>query len=530
MLRPGSTARIWTPGRRAACVGIAVVACWAAVRQVSAETVPVSADLQQFFESRVRPLLSGRCQECHGAGIAEAGLRLDSRQALMRGGDSGPVVVPGQSAESRLLAAVRHAGDIAMPPEGKLSDDEITVLETWIAAGVPWSGPGGDDASTPPAGPVDMQRRLEDALRDHWAFQPPLPHEPPAPVPQAPPEWTHSRIDRFLLAAATAAGTSPSPEAAPRDLVRRLWFDLTGMPPSAVEADAFVALPTEEAYRALVDRLLASRHHAEHWARKWLDVARYADTMGYAFDSQDKRYPFAWTYRDWVVSALAADLPYDRFVTLQIAADLVAPPVPPSDLAALGFLTVGRSFLGNTNDIIDDRIDLVTRGLMGLTVACARCHDHKYEPVTTADYYALHGIFASCHVPEELPEIGPPPPGPEAAAFAADYAALRQAVADHEAAVRARAVRDAVSHAAAYFLEVARPAVRGADQRPPRLADGYELEQLIIDRLARLVGGQTEGHPILGPWVAAASGSMPTCRRGSSGSSRPTPPASSRLA
>ena len=517
MLQHGLPARIWTHGRRALGfrmgvgmgVAIAVVACCGVGRAAEADTATTVENLhQQFFESRVRPLLATKCQECHGAGIAEAGLRLDSRQALIRGADSGPVVVPGKANESRLLAVVRHADDIAMPPEGKLSDDEISVLETWISAGAPWSGPGGDDdTSAPAAGPVDMQQRLKDALRDHWAFQPLLRHEPPAPPPQAPPEWTHSRIDRFILAAATAAGVSPSPAASPRDLVRRVWFDLTGMPPPAAEVDAFAAQPTEESYEALVDRLLASRHHAEHWARKWLDVARYADTMGYAFDSQDKRYPFAWTYRDWVVSALAADRPYDQFITLQIAADLVVPPVPPSDLAALGFLTVGRSFLGNTNDIIDDRIDLVTRGLMGLTVACARCHDHKYEPVTTADYYALHGIFASCQIPEELPEIGSPSPGPEGAAFAATYAELRQAVTDHETAVRARAVREAVAHSAAYFLEVARPAVRGADKRPPRLADGYELQQLIIDKVTRLVGGQTEQHPILGPWVAAASGS-----------------------
>jgi len=513
MLQHGLPARIWTRGRRALGfalgVGFAVVACCGTGRPAGAETAPTVENLhQQFFESRVRPLLSTRCQECHGDGIAEAGLRLDSRKALIRGADSGPVVVPGKAAESRLLAVVRHADDIAMPPDGKLSDDEISVLETWISAGAPWSGPGGDnDTSTPAAGPVDMQRRLEDALQNHWAFQPLMRHDPPAPASQSPPEWAHSRIDRFILAAATAAGVSPSPAASPRDLVRRVWFDLTGMPPPAAEVDAFAARPTEESYQALVDRLLASRHHAEHWARKWLDVARYADTMGYAFDSQDKRYPFAWTYRDWVIAALAADRPYDQFITLQIAADLVVPPVPPSDLAALGFLTVGRTFLGNTNDIIDDRIDLVTRGLMGLTVACARCHDHKYEPVTTADYYALHGIFASCQIPEELPEIGPPPPGPEGAAFAATYAELRQSVTDHEAAVRARAVREAVAHAAAYFLEVARPAVRGADKRPPRLADGYELQQLIIDKLTRLVGGQTERQPILGPWVAAASGS-----------------------
>ena len=216
MLRTRLPTRIWTRGRRALGFrmgfrmgfGLAVVACCGTGRPAGADTAPTVENLhQQFFESRVRPLLSTKCQECHGDGIAEAGLRLDSRQALIRGADSGPVVVLGKAAESRLLAVVRHADNIAMPPEGKLSDDEISVLETWISAGAPWSGPGGDDdTSTPAAGPVDMQQRLKDALRDHWAFQPLLRHEPPAPAPQAPPEWAHSRIDRFILSAATAAG------------------------------------------------------------------------------------------------------------------------------------------------------------------------------------------------------------------------------------------------------------------------------------------------------------------------------------
>ena len=261
MLRTRLPTRIWTRGRRALGFrmgfrmgfGLAVVACCGTGRPAGADTAPTVENLhQQFFESRVRPLLSTKCQECHGDGIAEAGLRLDSRQALIRGADSGPVVILGKAAESRLLAVVRHADNIAMPPEGKLSDDEISVLETWISAGAPWSGPGGDDdTSTPAAGPVDMQQRLKDALRDHWAFQPLLRHEPPAPAPQAPPEWAHSRIDRFILSAATAAGAPPSPAASPRDLVRRVWFDLTGMPPPAAEVDAFAAQPTEESYQVL---------------------------------------------------------------------------------------------------------------------------------------------------------------------------------------------------------------------------------------------------------------------------------------
>jgi len=485
---------------------VAAILLLAAGVEVPAIASP--ADAERLFESHVRPLLVGRCQECHGGKLAEAGLRLDSRRALLAGGDAGPVVVPGDAGKSRLIAAVRHAGEIAMPPDGKLADEEIRLLEAWIAAGAPWSGSGGDeDASAASDRGTDMQRRLDEALRTHWAFRPPTTR--PAPVvPDAAPAargWNESAIDRFLLARIVDAGLSPSPEAAPRELIRRLWYDLTGLPPPADVADAFVRNPSDASYRGHVERLLASRQHAEHWARKWLDLARYADTMGYAFDNQDNRYPFAWTYRDWVIGALARDLPFDRFVTLQLAADLVEPPVEKPDLAALGFLTCGRSFLGNTHDIIDDRIDLVTRGLMGLTVACARCHDHKYEPVTTADYYALHGIFDSSQMPEELPVISEPPPGDEAEAFGRKLAELRQAIADHESAVHVRAVREAVAHAKDYFLETARPTPRGDDNRPPKLADGYELEQLILDRLARLFDKKPESHPILGPWIAVRS-------------------------
>ncbi len=349
-------------------------------------------------------------------------------------------------------------------------------------------------------------RDAQAILGTHWAFRLPTSQTPPEVPASLGPDtvaaWTHSRIDRFLAHGIAMAGLTPSPEATPQHVVRRLFYDLTGLPPSAEAVDAFCRDPSDEAYEALVDKLLVSREHAEHWARKWLDLARYADTVGYAIDGQASTYPFAWTYRDWVTNALHDDLPYDRFVTLQLAADLVEPPVAAADLAALGFLTVGRTFTGNQHDIIDDRIDLVTRGLMGLSVACARCHDHKYELVTMADYYALHGVFASCEVPDELPVIGPPPPGPEAEAFASTMAKLEAGVAAHERSVHARATREAIAHAADYLLETARPLPR-PDGRSPRLADGYELEQLLIDRLLRKLDKTTADHPVLGPWVMA---------------------------
>jgi len=463
-----------------------------------------SLDAERFFEAKVRPLLVAKCQDCHGPDVSEAGLRLDSRGALLQGSDAGAVVVPGEIASSRLIRAINHADDMAMPPDEKLSDDDIATLEQWVSIGAPWTGPEAESAGLPSRAEA-MAERITTAQASHWALQPPVRHPLP-PLPDDLPaklrrEWATSPVDHFIAARLHAEGIAPAGPADARVLIRRLCYDLTGLPPTAEEADAFAANPSEVAYRELVDRLLASPEHAEHWARHWLDLARYADTIGYAFGGQSAKYPYAWTYRDWVVQALREDLPYDRFVTLQLAADQVQPAVPRDDLAALGFLTVGRTFRGSRNDIIDDRIDLVTRGLMGLTVACARCHDHKYEPIGTDDYYALHGIFASCEVPDELPVIGEPPQGAEAEAFAKKLARLQQNLQEHEAAVYDRVVREAVSHAADYLFEVVQPAAR-PDGRPPKLADGYELEQLIIGRLTRLLRKAKPDHPILGPWVS----------------------------
>lgn len=476
----------------------------------AAETLPAAPTPQDaaFFEAKVRPLLVARCHDCHAGDTSEGGLRLDSLPAVVSGGLSGPAAVASNVEGSRLIAAARRVNDMAMPPDEPLTADEVAVLEQWVAAGLPWSGPGSGRDGDTVAAPRDMPSRIAAAIESHWSLQPPEQHDLPA-VPQTVDadtagRWS-SRIDRFLLNDLAAAGVDPSPQAEPTIRVRRLWFDLTGLPPPVEEVEAFALDPSDEAYAAIVERLLASRPHAEHWARRWLDLARYADTMGYAFDGQESNYPFAWTYRDWVVDALHDDLPYDRFVTLQLAADLVEPAVQPADLAALGFLTVGRTFLGNTHDIIDDRIDLVTRGLMGLTVACARCHDHKYEPVATADYYALHGIFASSKIPDDLPVIGDPPPGPEADAFAAKMAELEQKIVEHTQAVYERATREAIAHAADYLMETSRPLPRTAGGRTPVLEDGYELQQLLIDRLSRTVAGADATHPILGLWVQVRS-------------------------
>ncbi len=335
---------------------------------------PVSAEDAEFFEKEVRPLLAANCFKCHGEKKQEAGLRLDVRQSAMRGGDEGPVIKPGNADDSKLVAAVRYAGDIQMPPDGKLPSEKIGVLATWVKRGAPWP----DHSLKGSAG-----QHSSDAAENHWAFQPV--REPPIPAVKNV-DWVRTPIDAFVLARLEAASLAPSQPADPHALIRRVTLDLTGLPPTPVEVAEFVNDPSPDAYARLVDRLLASPRYGERWGRFWLDYARYSDTKGYVFQ-EDRNYPFAYVYRDWVIRSFNEDLPYDQFLINQIAADrLPQDPKNNPQLAAMGFLCVGRRFLNNKNDIIDDRIDVVMRTTMALTVACARCHDHKFDPIPTADY------------------------------------------------------------------------------------------------------------------------------------------------
>ncbi|MEX1097952.1 MAG: PSD1 and planctomycete cytochrome C domain-containing protein [Planctomycetales bacterium] len=350
-------------------------------------------EAEDFFERRVRPLLAEHCFACHGTERQQAGLRLDSAEGMRAGSDGGPVVIPKDPDGSRLVQVVRYAADdYQMPPKGKLPDEAIDMLETWVRTGAEW-----------PAVSTGATRTADAATergKSHWAFQAVTRPELPA-ITAA--DWPANGIDRFVLARLERAGLSPSPAASRETLIRRAHFVLTGLPPTAAEIERFVADETPEAFARLVDRLLESPHYGERWGRHWLDVARYADTKGYVF-REDRNYPDAWRYRDWVIRAFNDDLPYDEFVKRQLAADLVAPDDSDAQVA-MGFLTLGRRFINNRHDIIDDRIDVVSRGLMGLTVACARCHDHKYDPIPTADYYSLYGVFASCEEPKDGPPL-----------------------------------------------------------------------------------------------------------------------------
>ncbi len=323
----------------------------------------IAEDGETFFESEIRPVLANRCVACHGPDRKEGGRRLDSREAI------------GELAETGLLMKVIRGESVA-PVSCVLEQRLSEAFFRWISLGLPW----------PEKATVASPEDRADLARRHWAFQPV--REP------AVPDETMNPLDAFVAAGRVPAGLVRSPEADRRTLLRRLSYTLTGLPPSHAEISQFVNDPDPEAYEHLVDRLLASPHYGEHWARHWLDVARYSDTKGYVYAREEKNWPHAWTYRDWVVSALNEDMPYDRFLLLQLAADQV-PDRRPGDEAAMGFLTMGRRFLGVKHEIIDDRIDVVTRGMLGLTVGCARCHDHKYDPIPAADYYALHGVFDS---------------------------------------------------------------------------------------------------------------------------------------
>ena len=391
--------------RLALCVRILpvlamVVVLSAVVAAGDPNPVKVKADLaaEEFFEAKVRPLLVARCQECHGADKAKGGLRLDERGAMLKGGESGPVVVPGKPDESALIEAIRYDGGVQMPPKGKLKNEEIAALTDWVKRGAHWPmtrpGSGASIAATPSAESVAQSVAVVERARTLWSFQR---VGNPAPPEVRDVAWPASPIDRFVLARLEANGLAPSPPAEKVALIRRVTFDLIGLPPTPEEIEAFVRDETPGAFAQLVDRLLASPHYGERWGRFWMDIARYGEDQAHSF--QPRLYPYGFRYRDWLTNAFNRDMPYDRFIVEQIAGDLVEGPEAErlDRLAALGFFACGPVYYGDGNklDQYADRIDTLTRGFLGLTVACARCHDHKYDPIPTSDYYALEGIFAS---------------------------------------------------------------------------------------------------------------------------------------
>ena len=341
----------------------------------------------KLFEDRIRPLLIKHCYECHGADVAEGNLRLDTKNGWERGGDRGPAIVPRDPSASLLIRAVSYRDEkLQMPPKdsgGKLTNTEIDALTTWIRLGAP-----------DPRGGQKIVTEIEKAATRHWAFQPII-------SPSVEP-GTHP-LDALLERKLREKNFVPTEPADMRTLVRRTAFDLIGLPPTEQQLKT-----SREGYPQLVKDLLASPRYGERWARHWLDVARYSDAKDGVLMYGDARIrPFAYTYRDYVIRAFNDDKPFDRFIREQLAADQLHLPADSPDLAALGLLTLGRMFDNNRHDVIDDQIDVIGRGFLGLSLGCARCHDHKHDPVPTADYYSLYGVFASGVEPYDRPRIGP---------------------------------------------------------------------------------------------------------------------------
>ncbi|MDB5313576.1 MAG: hypothetical protein JWO38_7778 [Gemmataceae bacterium] len=351
-------------------------------------------DAAGFFEKKVRPILAERCLVCHGPDKQKGGLRLDSRAAVLAGGERGAAVVPGKPEESSLVRAVRHGDELKMPPKDKLPDAEIAALAEWVRLGAPWPDSQVQANPTPKTG----DRPFTPEEKAFWAFQPVRRSDPPRVKAAA---WCRTPIDHFVLAKLEAAGFTPALEADKLTLLRRVTFDLTGLLPTPGEVDAFLADTSPNAWEKVVDQLLASPAYGEKWGRRWLDVARYADSNGM---DENLAHANAWRYRDWVIRSFNGDMPYDRFVREQIAGDLI-PGGTDRDradrLTATGFLVVGPKMLAEDDpvkmrmDIIDEQVDTIGQAVLGLTLGCARCHDHKFDPVRTADYYGLAGIFYS---------------------------------------------------------------------------------------------------------------------------------------
>jgi hypothetical protein len=381
-----STAR----GLRARDVVILLLATAAAATAADKAITPVQLE---FFEKRVRPLLVGRCFKCHSgkSKVLEGGLRLDSRKGVLTGGDSGAAVVPGDPDKSLMVRSIRYQA-FEMPPTGKLKPAEISVLVEWVRQGAFWPAQATPTVARTPEGNYDFKK----IRATHWAYRPLGKPKPPV-VKRS--EWPRKTLDRFVLARLEAAGFEAADAADRRTLIRRVTLDLIGLPPTPEQVAAFLEDDRVDAWARLIDRLLESPHYGERWGRHWLDVARYSDGFGGYLDNT--ALPHSWRYRDWVVRSFNSDLPYNEFVRQQVAGDLM--PETPGAWAGSGFFAIGPTYRSDGGDpdskaqarseTLDDRVDVLSRGFLGLTVSCARCHAHKFDPIPHQDYYSLAGVF-----------------------------------------------------------------------------------------------------------------------------------------
>ena len=376
------------------CLLVGLFLFFAIAFRAAAAEQPDTREAEAFFESKIRPILVERCQGCHGSEKQKGNLRLDSLAAMVAGGDGGPALMAGKPEESLLIEVIGYASDLKMPPKSKLPQQEIALLTEWVKRGAVWP----NAKPVTPAAPSATGPLFTPEQKAFWAFQPVVDAQPPVVQNEG---WCQSPLDRFVLAGLEATGLSPAPQADRRTLIRRATFDLTGLPPTPEEIAAFLADDSHLAFSRVIDRLLASPRYGERWGRHWLDVARYADSNGL---DENLAYGNAHRYRDYVIAAFNTGKPYDEFLTEQLAGDLL--PTEEAGLAAerltaTGFLSLGAKMLAEDDpvkmrmDIIDEQVDTVGRTFLGLTLGCARCHDHKFDPVPHEDYYSLAGIFNS---------------------------------------------------------------------------------------------------------------------------------------
>jgi len=472
-------------GIRAACV----------LLLVSAPAWPADAD---FFESKVRPILATNCYPCH-TNSAMGGLRVDSRAALLKGGKSGPAIVPGEPARSLMIEAVRQTNEkLKMPQGGKLKPDEVEALAEWVRAGAVWP-----DSPKPVAAGKPGEYVITPEQRGFWSFVPLRKTAPPAVRNAA---WPKTDIDRYVLAALEGNGLAPARAAARRTLLRRATLDVTGLPPTPEEVAAFEKDESPDAFAKVVERLLASQQYGERWGRMWLDVSRYGEDDYRSLDPQRRGYnpyPNAYLYRDWVIQAFNDDLPYDQFIKAQLAADQLDDKQRPAMLPALGFLGLGPWFYDNgaveitKADERHDRVDAVTRGFLGLTAACARCHDHKYDPIPAKDYYALAGVFVNA-VYHEYPLV------PKA--VAEDYKKRDKEIEDKQKLLdefldteRKQLAQSLVFQTSKYMVAAWR--VTGEPKENLAfVAEDAKLDYELLDRWVRFLAKPPKFYPYLTDW------------------------------